>query len=794
MKNNITIFIFVYILYFCNQAYGQEFIFNTNNIEILKNENLINSGKGEVIIDEENIIINAERFQYNKNDNKLKAWGNGIISIKSDKIDINFDQAIIDQNNLTIIASGNLKIKKTDSDITLRSEKILYDRIKSTIVSDTKTKITNSLNGNLMFTNFIFKINENLIKVKNLTYDDLSYELNSPLAYVNTDSKKLIAKDMELFLDKTNLSENMPRLRGNSIEINGERSEIINGVFTNCKPREGCPPWQMSAKKIAHDKKKQTIYYDDAVLKVYDFPVLYFPKFFHPDPTVKRRSGFLVPSFKSSENSNNYLSTPYFFALAENKDATLIPRFYDHDKILAQTEFRQIFEKSQHTADLSYFIDNDKQNNNENHFFYEYFKENLSSNFEESEIELKIQSVSENNYLRKNKLKSNIIDDYSTLENSIKINLSRESDLAELDFITYKNLNKQIDQNEYIFPRVNLVKDLDNKTKLNGDFTLQSVTTAKNYNSNIYEYTNINDLNFNSNSMISKYGTYNNFEFLVKNTNSDSKNSKNYKNNKNIYISNIAQYNLTLPMTKETNNFEKILNPKISIRMAPEYTKDESQESSEVDIDNVFSLNRLTNTGFTEGGFSLIWGNDYSIINKDNSKEIFKYSFANNLRLKENNDLPNDNQMNKKTSNLFNKLIYSPSETFDLTYKSSIKNNLEDINYENFIAKMKINNFVTTFDYINQNKLSNPISYVSNTTEYFIDEKNSFKFSTRKNKTDNLTEYYNIMYQYKNDCLAASIEYNKDFYNDNDLQPDETLFFKLTIIPFGESSTPDLKN
>ena len=50
------------------------------------------------------------------------------------------------------------------------------------------------------------------------------------------------------------------------------------------------------------------------------------------------------------------------------------------------------------------------------------------------------------------------------------------------------------------------------------------------------------------------------------------------------------------------------------------------------------------------------------------------------------------------------------------------------------------------------------------------------------------------MYQYKNDCLAASIEYNKDYYSDRELKPTESIFFKLTIIPFSETSSPNLKN
>ena len=46
------------------------------------------------------------------------------------------------------------------------------------------------------------------------------------------------------------------------------------------------------AQEITHDKEKKQILYDHAILRIYDLPVLYFPKFFHPDPTVVRQSGF----------------------------------------------------------------------------------------------------------------------------------------------------------------------------------------------------------------------------------------------------------------------------------------------------------------------------------------------------------------------------------------------------------------------------------------------------------------------------------------------------------------------
>ena len=126
-------------------------------------------------------------------------------------------------------------------------------------------------------------------------------------------------------------------------------------------------------------------------------------------------------------------------------------------------------------------------------------------------------------------------------------------------------------------------------------------------------------------------------------------------------------------------------------------------------------------------------------------------------------------------------------------YDVSIKNNFSDINYENLITSFKVNNFVTTFDYLNENDFEKQ-SYISNKTTYNINKFNNISFSTRKNNKTDLTEYYNLMYQYNNDCLAATIKYKKDYYSDRDIKPEESIFFELTIVPFGTTSTPNLKN
>jgi len=795
MKNNLIIFT-IFFYFFYNIAFAESFTFKSSNIEIKDGGNFILASDGEAISADENFIIKANKFEYLKDKDLLRSFGNGTAIIRDNNLVIKFNELESNQNGSLTKLSGNIKILQSEKGIIIETDSVLYNKLDGILESQTKSTLKDKFNNFFIVDNFFYEINKDIIKLNNAYFKDPKNNIfTTSLAYINTKSNKLFGKDITVNLNNSSFNKNNdPRLKGNSITHDNENTEITKGVFTTCKKRKDkCPPWQLSAEKIQHDKKNQIINYKNAWLRIYDVPILYFPKFFHPDPTVKRKSGFLMPSIKSSNTSSNFLNTPYFFAVAENKDFTFSPRFYAEEKILFQTEYRQKNLSSTHTSDFSFFTRKGK--NSKNHFFYNYNNKFDFQRFSKNNIDLKIQKTSNDTYLKAEKIKSPLIDNTDFLENSFSLDLYSNDLSIDTEFTIYEDLDKnKSDRYEYIFPKIDLVKNIDNKTNLKGDFSFRSKNLVRNFNTNVFEKSNINDLIFNSYPKITKNGFYNDYSFIIKNSNTDGQNSTNYKENNNYYLSGLFQYNTSLPLIKEKENYTNILKPKLSIKMAPSHTKDISDQNIRIDVNNLYSLNRISENDIIEGGTSLIIGNEFSIFDKQNLKEIFNFKLANNLRFTENNDLPTNNQLGQKTSNFFGEIFYSPNQFITTKYNTSIKNNFLDVSYENFITDFRINNFVTTFDYLNENNTSEKNEYLSNTTKYIIDDSNSLSFSTRENKTSDLTEYYNLVYQYKNDCLSASIEYNKEFYNDRDIKPDENIFFKLTIIPFGEASTPNLKN
>ena len=74
-------------------------------------------------------------------------------------------------------------------------------------------------------------------------------------------------------------------------------------------------------------------------------------------------------------------------------------------------------------------------------------------------------------------------------------------------------------------------------------------------------------------------------------------------------------------------------------------------------------------------------------------------------------------------------------------------------------------------------------NFLENSTSYSFDNNNFLSFKTRRNRKIDLTEYYDLVYEYRNDCMIAGVKYKKTYYEDRDLKPSENLFFSISIIP-----------
>lgn len=818
MKNNFFFLIFLFLSIFQNLSIADELRFEAEVIENFNKE--ITKAKGNVVvIDQDDNKLFADLLIINHKTNKHELYGKIFFEDNLGN-NVSGEKLFLDVNKKEYIFEDNIIFENKQKELLIKSNKIIFnendniflfkdkiDIIKNKIYNITSNNVTYNKNENNLYShedtfikdkynnsiqsnNFNLMVNENMLTINEvLIFDDQKnkYEFKKIKYDLNLD--KIFGLDVSINNNLDNDKNiNQHRSKSRALEMSKKNTTLKKSVYTYCKKRDKCPPWLIKADTITHDKEKKIVNYQNAKLEFYGMPILYFPKFFHPDPSVERQSGFLTPLY-SSKKKNNYLKLPYFFAISENSDFTFSPRFYDNQSNLYQGEYRKKTKNSSSIIDIGLkndsFVPN-SNNSTDTHFFLNSNILTQTKYFEESEINLIIQNVSDEKYLKTYDVVSDIIDSQSSL--NTKLNFEGYNENLNFSFSTeiYEDLTKvnKNDRFEFIFPNFNLVKSINLDTL--GSLDFDSSGYNKVYDTNINEKIFINNINYSSYNKINKNGFLTNYEFLIKNFNSDAKNSKNHKNDLNNRIGGLIQFNSKLPLIKKGLTYNQNFTPKFNLKINPSNSnKNAFNKDIFVDYSNIYSLNRLNSNQFLEGGRSITLGSEYKITNKLHPDKNFSFNLATSLRDKANNDLPIKSSLNQKNSNLIGQAKGSINEFFEVDYNFLADNNLGKFNYHSIKSNLTINNFVTSFEFIEENNKIGNDSFLANKSSLKLGDAQNIAFSTRRNKKTDLTEYYNLIYEYKLDCLTAGLEYNKSYYSDGTLEPEESINFTITIMPFG---------
>ena len=790
MKDKILILFLslIFKILFITNTLGEEIKFEANVIEFLDKDKKIIAEKNVKIFSNTGVVINADKMDYNKEIGIINAEGKIIIENNDNDIKIYGDKLIYDQNLNKLKVSKNVEIKILD-DYTLETELINYDIVKKEIVIETIANIFDNLGNKITANQTIFSMKNKLLKINNTKmFDVLKNEYHFDTAIVNFSSQEIIGDGIKIdfFNNAFGNEQNDPRLRGNSIYSDKNETIVKKGVFTTCKKqKDKCPPWQFKAAEIKHNKNKKTIYYKNAWLEIYDKPIVYFPKFFHPDPTVNRQSGFLIPTIKSSSSHGDSISVPYFQVISDNKDITFSPQFFGNNEALFQNEFRQENKNSSHISDFSL---KKKSGASKSHFFSNTISNLNFTNFDSSELEVNVETTSNNTYLKSHNIKTEITNNSSLLNSFLSLKANKEDLFLEARFESYEDLTKEksSDKYEYLLPSLELSKSFNN------NLNLTSTAYNKNYDTNIFEKVLTNNLKYSSNPKISSKGIINKFSLLLKNVTTDGDNSQKYESDLRSHNYSSFMYDISYPMKNSGNKYDNFITGKASFMYSPNKNRNVQNLDRRINIKNIYSQDRLGLSDSVEGGQSITLGGEYSLINKNN-RNLLKANIASVFRDKSDESLPTKSTINNKGSDFIGSLLFEPNDNLKLDYNFSLDNDFSSTNYNLLKADFTVNKFVTSFEYLQENDEVGSESYFSNNMKLGLTNSSSLKYMTRRNRKTDLTEYYNLIYEYKNDCLTAAIQYNKNYYSDKDLKPTEEIFLSISIVPFTTINSPSTK-
>lgn len=741
------------------------------------------------------------------NFNDLKAQQKDIYTFSANKLTYSQDDNIIE-------ATGNV-VAKNQEGKQISSDKIIYNKKTQQLSTFGNSKFTDEKGGTLFAESFEYNLEKKIIsaekKVKFIDKEKNTYYFSK----LNADDKfdEIIGFDINADLNKQNLKSGdkfnefiEPRFSGKSASIKNNITIVKDARFTTCKKTnetDGCAYWNLNAGELIHDKEQKKITYKNASLDLNNVPVLYLPYFAHPDPTVKRESGFLPPTLANlGGDIGSTIKIPYFYPVSQSADFTVSPVYYFKQHPLLLGEYREKFKNGDISLEGGFTqgykeVTTTKTDGSRHHLYG-----NLNLIFsdkilDQTILNAKVQQVNNPTYLRVNKInstndgfKKNLIkEDDTKLTNEINLNSFGKTENLNIKAATYRDISvtKNSDQYSYLLPELSYSKyNLFNDNNL----SLNSIFKSQNTNTNQNKSTFINNLDYSTQDF------YNNnlgigYKFLTKINNINYYSDyKTPNQNLNSQINPVVGFDTSLPFAKINKDTEQYIIPRILTRYAPGKMTNATTNDTTLNTDNIFSMNRMNSDELIEKDLSFNLGADWIWQEKKtNNKEPEKatISVGQVLKLNKDLDMPTKSSLQKSNSDIVSKINYLSPKNFDVTLKSTFDNQLNHVYYNDFTFKKNFTSSEVNFNFYEKNShIGNERYAKANVTSYITDSTKLKIESDRNLKTD-LTNSHKLGIENENECIRYGFYLQKNYSSDKDLKPATSVYFGVTLLPFGEN-------
>ena len=651
------------------------------------------------------------------------------------KIKITADEMQIEREGQIIKAKGNA-VAQDEKGLKMKSDSIVYDEEQSLIQADGNV-ILNDSEGNTYF----FEKLESDDEIKNL-------------------------KGIHV---RTRLDDNS-RIVGASLVKKDNITSLEEAEYTPCLENDylikNCPGWKLKANKIFQDNKTKTIHYDHARIHLFNIPVFYLPYFSHPDPSVNKRSGFLMPTVETDQNLGDTFSIPIFYNIKSNLDLTFTPTIHSKSNNFYSLNYRQLNDRGFFNIDAS-IDDNDDKSGTSNHLF---FDGNLSNPY--GTLNVFLQTSNNDTYMRKNK-----INKLTVLKSGLSFEMSTENRFFSLDSKGYKHLAIQDgEQWEYEYPKIVYnINNIDDNI-FNGHLSLDNqFDFNKDLNDN-YTTLAASQINWNKNLINKENGLIfeNKANLRVVSISIDSKLAR---DTDNIRFYPQVSSAISLPLLKSAKNFNQTLTPIIVPIIAPYNNYTEAQTISN---SNLFSTNRAISIKEWESGPRINYGIEWFLDNNldKNVKLTFGQSFRLNKNKSDATEELSDYYFSSDASinnNYFSNTIVVDRKDIDI--KSISMNTYSEI----YDLKFKID-----YDYTS-GKYSTINEQVAVGGEYNFKKNFFLKFTGTKDLDTNKNIGYQYGFLYEDNCLGVDLNYYRDLTIDRDIRESDGYSFTVVLKPFGST-------
>ena len=683
-------------------------------------------------------------------------------------------------NKKNVIAKGNAKVIK-DNEI-LTSDLIIYNKEQKQII---------------LPTDFNFK-------------DKKNNYYNGSSAIFSTDFNFADIQDIKIILNDGSRIVGTSGVRNEHIDI------ITKGVYSPCTSRIKignfiCPTWQLEGEKILHDNQNLFLYQKHSKMRILNTPVFYLPYLVTPSPLrKKRKSGFLSPSMSLKffdTKVSQTVSLPYYFNISLDKELTFTPLLNYGGGVDSSQRFlfdyNQLLSGGNLSLDLTVDSNFEKENNNKwlsDASLITNYDQNLNEKFK---ININSALQTSNNYIQTSD-PNNELSYVSSLKTSLNLsgyNLKKFDDTILINLSSY--LVNQNNEDNKTTPRVLPFVEYNS-----GNYTIDDVKT--NHKLNLYNIFRDKNTSIHSqNQQKISHAFYTNKEFIKYNTkfnfHTETHNQFFQTENKLIDSSyHSGNYYRFFPMIGLI--FEtpfKFLNDKNDFVFTP--------KGSLILTPGLSNSNKISNEDSSNNSFSIVSNNSlnrYSGSDKlDNSKRInygiqinnnkIKLELSQNYEFTDNSNYHVEQGNNNNLSDLLGAASYTTEKfvtNYDLRYdfnenflksqsfKINQKSKLGTIDLLYLDEKSKTNDIITTdTESLNYSFSSEKFANFSK-----INFKGNYDLKENKNKE------YSLGYSYFDECFGINLDFERKFYSDNDLKPQDTLTIMFSFKNVGSYKSTNL--
>lgn len=682
--------------------------------------------------------------------------------------EIEADSMNYDQKTLKVIASGNVEVKQDGR--LLKADSITYDKKTNVITADGNVSILNP-DGNVFFADSI-----------ELT-DDMK--------------RGVVENFRSKFIDESRIKASKAK------KLSAAIIELLDVSYSPCPVcvdnKEQKPLWSLTAKKAEIDNDKQRVAYNHAFFRVKDVPILYTPYMSHATPGADRKSGFLIPKYKSDDIFGTTVKTPYYYNIAPNKDAVITPTFTTEEGVVLDARYNHLLKSGKYYLEAS-ITNPDEVDNAGNKIGDSKIRGHIEGKGEFSinptwTWGFDAKRSTDDTYLRKY--------DYGeedVLTSKLYVtNISGRSSV-NIETISFQGLNVDDDAGEtpLILPNANMHYESDKgqySERWVADFNALSLKRDEGVSSNrLSAKGGIKTSKVTkSGSVFELYTTIRTDAYHVDNV----PNGADTLNGGEVRFIPEVELKWSLPAVKNTPNRSFFIEPLAQLIVSPyggnpDKIPNEDSQDIEFSDENLFNSNRFSGLDRIESGPRVNYG-IRSRISDDKYGDV-DILFGQNYRTKVDNNFSAQSGLDDYFSDYVGRVGYQANEMLEFSYRFRIDKDNFTFNKTAVGAELDLSPIQLNLDYVSIGEAfdatSSAVSGDNRETiiasgVFDINEKWQLSGEGNRNLEDGdwVSTKANLLY--KGDCVDIGLSWFREFTRDRDIVPNTTLSLQVSLKNLG---------